>query len=131
VRVYLAGSAVEQDRLKSYRTLLLGAGHQVTSRWLDIEVGQGANFDWPREEVKKAAMDDLGDVAIAEAIVMVVPQPFHGLKAHSGGRHVEVGFAIALGKLVVIVGTPENIFERCAHLTNSIEEAISTLAQFS
>jgi nucleoside 2-deoxyribosyltransferase len=128
VKIYLAGSSQEQQRLRSYATLLRGAGHEITSGWLQVENIQDvlASHLGP-EQVTEEAVRDLADIYRADAVLMVVPYDRTNLLCHSGGRQVEVGYALAQAKPVIIVGPPENIFHRGLCLVvGSMEEAIET-----
>jgi hypothetical protein len=83
------------------RHLLTEAGHHVTSRWID----EAARFDGvcaavPIGDPRRAANArmDLDDLEAAEAILVLVP-PGGGC-----GMWLELGYAMALGKRVVMVG---------------------------
>lgn len=119
MRIYLAARYSRREELLGYRTDLEAAGHLVTSRWLagahqwdplaaGIESPETAMETIPIEAVRFAT-DDVEDVAAAELLIAFTERPRANL-ASRGGRHVELGLALAWGKPVVIVGPRENVF---------------------
>lgn len=71
------------------------------------------------QQASAFALDDLGDVASSDALVVLTEtaSDIAAGGAGSGGRHIETGYALALGKQVIVVGTPDNIFHRCDLVT--------------
>lgn len=57
---------------------------------------------------EKFALDDIGDIECADVFIAFSEPPRS--TASRGGRHVEFGYAHALGKVIVVVGAPENLF---------------------
>lgn len=109
-KVYLAGSYARRNELFDRAKELVQAGHTVTSRWLK------GNDLLP---VKEQVAMDLVDLGAADTVLS-----FTGPEGqyHSGGRHVELGYAMAMNayggkRRLMLVGWPENIF----HYANSIE----------
>ena len=110
MKIYLAARYGRRLELCDYRAVLHDRGHIVTSRWLagDHEMSDGVLSD---ELQRRFAHDDVGDIAGSDLLIAFAEAPFSG---HSrGGRHVELGLALGLGKPVWIVGWRENIF--CWH----------------
>lgn len=130
MRIYLASRYSRREELCGYRTFLEAAGHSVTSRWLNgkhqiandgapigddgealVEHGQGAKAHALR---MMFAEEDLEDVRVADLVVCFTEQPRSG---HSrGGRHVEFGYALGLGKKIAVVGPRENLFCWCEEI---------------
>lgn len=119
MRIYFAARYSRREELLGYRADLEAAGHVVTSRWLagahqwdplaaGIESPESAIESIPLEAVR-FALDDIEDVAAAEVLIAFTERPRANL-ASRGGRHVELGMAIALSKTIVIVGPRENVF---------------------
>jgi nucleoside 2-deoxyribosyltransferase len=52
------------------------------------------------------AEQDMADVLRSDVVVVFTHQP-----SSTGGRHVELGMALAAGKRVIICGDRENIFQ--------------------
>lgn len=94
-------------------------GHEVTSSWLGgtRPVDESTTCTAPAlsdEQAARYAERDLADVARSDVLILLtasIAQISAG-GAASGGRHVEVGYALALGKPVIVVGEPENLFHR-------------------
>lgn len=121
--VYLASRYSRKQEMHSYRSQLECVGLRVNSRWLNgphqisddgkpigdtgellVEEG-GAEAENLRT---KLVQDDVQDVKEADTLIAFTEPPRSG---HSrGGRHVELGMAIGMGKQVVVVGPRENLF---------------------
>ena len=66
-----------------------------------------------------AAEIDLEEVVEADALVLLSTALNGGACSErliSGGRHVETGYALALGKQVIVVGERENIFHHLSRV---------------
>lgn len=125
MKIYLAAPYAARDVLKEHLEFWADRGHEVTCGWvkgtrpLGTE-SYGISEVSTHEEVQAHAAMDLADVDAADAVVLYTAQyvaAVAGLDpiAHnltSGGRHVEVGYALAKDKPVVVIGPLENIFQR-------------------
>lgn len=111
ILVYLAARFEMREALGAWRDLFRTHGIDVTSRWI------GGDHDTPRAgEAEDAARrrfaeEDLDDIRVADCVVLLNPREHH--RSGRGGRHVEVGYALALGKPIIIVGERENVFHWC------------------
>ena len=74
------------------------ANLEVTSRWLFEESNLDA--EW--------AQKDLDDIDRADALVALNAESWK--TSGTGGRHVELGYALAREKTIVLVGVRSNIF---------------------
>ena len=104
---------------------LADAGHTITSRWV-WTTGDMRTKTLPVEERRKIAIMDEEDVRRATDGLVLLADP-RGLCP--GGKHVETGMAIALGRNVYVVGSEENIFH-CHPLVrvfSSVSELIKEL----
>ncbi|MDD5705082.1 MAG: hypothetical protein PHR35_04095 [Kiritimatiellae bacterium] len=125
MRIYLAARYSRREELCRYREQLCAMGHTVQARWLDgthqiSDAGQpigdhgealveGHNAEDRGAELRaKFARDDYEDV-IGSDVVISFTEPPRSL-ANRGGRHVEYGIALALGKRLLVVGHRENLF---------------------
>lgn len=129
VRFYLAARYSRREELCAYRSTLAAHGAVVTSRWLNgnhqiddrgvpigdsgatlVEADPGtAEADARAAELRAHfASEDLRDVECADVVVAFTEEP--RVAASRGGRHVELGLALALRKQVVVVGPRENVF---------------------
>ncbi len=121
---YLAARYTRRLEMCGYREQLQAIGHKVPARWLDgshqldvsgtpigdmgellIESGDDAKAAALRE---KFAVEDMADVLSADELIAFTEQP--RVSNSRGGRHVELGMALAIGKPVTIVGPRENVF---------------------
>lgn len=125
--VYFAARSTRVEELNRYRAELEALGIEVTSRWLAKEprIGDSTYSD---EEWRNLALIDQEDVLAADVLVCFTEPPGEG---GNGGRHVELGMALALGRDVIVVGRQEHIFHRLPEVTvvDSWPEALRLLAQ--
>jgi hypothetical protein len=133
MKIYLAARYSRREELCRYREILQLEGHTVTSRWLNgdhqigdtgIPIGEsGENLVEAGDDERAAALrlkfaqDDVEDVAAAGVLISFTETP-RELNSSRGGRHVEFGYALALGKWCILVGPRENVF----HWLNSIDQ---------
>lgn len=118
MKIYIAGRYDRHPEFRSYRARLEAIGHEVTSRWIDPTQHLAvALSDWQR------ATDDLEDLAGADIVLM-----FTGGTPGGAGRWVELGYALALGRPVWLIGTRENMFHQLPQIQfDSLEEAMHAL----
>jgi hypothetical protein len=102
--VYIAASS--QDAAKRLRHELEQRGHVCTARWiLDANFGRRAD-----EQAKmEAAVMDLEDVSAAKDGLILLSEN-EGVMV-PGGKHVEMGFALAKGYPVYVIGRLENTLQ--------------------
>lgn len=122
MKVYIAGPFLARSFLQGAARAIISHGYVVTSRWLTQApvalpaTGEcGAAPELSEEDVALHVMMDLQDVRDADVLVVYAAsalRPFPPERLVSGGRHVETGYALALGKPVIVVGAPENVFHR-------------------
>lgn len=124
MQIYLAARYSRRLELCDYKVALEDDGHVITSTWLNgshqiddhgtpigdagealVESGDDASAEALR---RRFAIEDLADVRRSDFIVAFTEKP---RSEHSrGGRHVELGAAIAWGMPIVIIGPRENLF---------------------
>lgn len=141
--VYLAAAYSRREELCGYRKQLAADGLGVRATWLEgpdqrLINGQlldaateakieSRRFDTPRSMsyASMCAQQDLADIEAADVVVM-----FTG-GGRGGGRHVEVGYALALGVPVLLVGARENVFHALPEIKQvaTWDEAVALLAQ--
>lgn len=136
MRVYLAARYSRREELLGVRDVIEALGGIVTSRWLDgdhqiddqgtpigedgaalvegEELRSGETFSEHDRSARAAelrakfAADDLEDVLAADTLIAFTEPPRS--TASRGGRHVELGIALASGKRILVVGPRENVF---------------------
>lgn len=109
MRIYLAARYSRFPEMQGCRTILESLGHMVTSRWIngdhDYKGGQS-----PAEQRVRFAQEDWADLLAADCVISFTEEPGKAGGRNRGGRHVEFGAALALGKRVIVVGYRENVF---------------------
>lgn len=105
-RVYIAAPFPLRDyAVAMMHDLERRFGFEVTSRWLKA----------PDELADEHARKDLADIAAADVLLAINPSDW--IDKGTGGRHVELGYALALGIPIVLLGSRSNIFH---HLSSII-----------
>jgi nucleoside 2-deoxyribosyltransferase len=109
MRIYLAGQYARKLELREYAEQAKAVGIYVGADWLEESEAPEATLDSVSDKVRsKYAQHDWWDIgACDEFVFFAEPQENQPPR---GGRHVEFGMAIALGKPIVVIGQPENIF---------------------
>ena len=118
MKVYIAAPYTCRAAAIAVMHVLEAAGHVVTSRWLrETNPNCDAN-----------AKKDLTDIDNADALLALNFKEWQD--KGSGGRHVELGYALALGKRIVLYGPRTNIFHHLDSVTavDSIGGVLSALA---
>jgi hypothetical protein len=121
-RFYLAARYSRREELCRYRTQLdhifKAIGWRVQSRWLAgehqwdgaaVEAARAYESGKEHPDAVRFALDDWEDVQGSD-IVIVFTEPPRAENSSRGGRHVELGLALAWGKKVLVVGHKENVF---------------------
>jgi hypothetical protein len=112
VKVYLAAKFGQKNEMRTVRDFLTNEGHEVTSRWIDVEHQEDASHTVTDAHRIEYAKMDVDDVLAADALIA-----FSGLRSEpsiGGGRHVEFGIALQAGKDIIVVGPKgEHIFHWC------------------
>ncbi len=104
MKIYIAAPYAEREYAIRVMHACEARGIDVTSRWLKM----------PSEETDEWARFDLEDVASADWLVALNP-PQYANKG-TGGRHAELGYALALGKSIALIGEKSNIFHYLSHI---------------
>jgi nucleoside 2-deoxyribosyltransferase len=120
LKVYLAAPFAARDALRPFADELSVIGMECTSGWLlgetDIATGEGAAVEQPAEAIRQEALADLRAVGDSDCIVQFTGLAIEAMRVkgqmHSGGRHVELGYALARNRKAIVIGHPENIFQR-------------------
>jgi hypothetical protein len=150
MRIYLASRYSRRLELCGYREKLRAAGHLVDAEWLNgthqisdsgqpigeagealVEDDDGSSSDCAAALRSRFAMDDYRDVSMCELLIAFTEPPRSN--ASRGGRHVELGIALGLMKMVWIVGPRENIFCWLGDVQqfDTFDECLKALASFT
>ena len=111
MKIYLAARYTRRLELVQYAQDLDQIGHVVISRWLSGDHETPANRGLgPIDPVDSTpwALEDMEDVQAAHCVISFTEPP--RTEYGRGGRHVEFGMALALGKRCIVVGHRENVF---------------------
>lgn len=111
---YFAAKYDRNAEMRDKRAELIAAipDAVVTSRWIDMHGGSQDEAFTPEyltanpEACWINGKSDLEDLDRADVVVSFTSDA----KGGKGGRHVEFGYAMARGKLLVVIGIRENIF---------------------
>lgn len=129
MRIYIAGSSTEMERVAEFMSACRALGYLVTLDWVEIVLRNGGVAN-PKDVAINAAREwserDLA--AIAEADVFVMLAPLDGAPAR--GAFVELGFAVARAKATLVVRSPSchSIFQSMAeHQASTDFEALAIL----
>lgn len=108
MRVYLSARFERQKEMRVYGEQLRAEGIEVFSTWPELDLPSRDGFSGIAPERRAmAAMLDVQQVAASNLVVIFSdgddPDP-------RGGKHVEMGLALALSKRLLLVGRQENAF---------------------
>lgn len=109
--IYLAARYSRREELCGYAEALKDLGAFVTSRWLNGNHqldDSGLSEEAKQEERIRFACEDWEDLFQADICVSFTETP-RGTNSR-GGRHVEFGAAMAMGKECIVIGHRENVF---------------------
>ncbi len=120
-RFYIATRFANKEAGRNLSIKLAMQGNICTARWLwrDEGADKGVGSRWKSTDLSALAVDysrqDLEDISIAD-VVYVLTDNCEGVP---GGMWVEMGYALALNKKVLLVGPYQNIF---CHLLEKYNE---------
>lgn len=109
MKVYLAGQYPRRDELRHVANLLRENNIEVTSRWLLESLPLSTQLpDLTVSNLREFAEIDGEDIRTADTLVLFSEDPLVGLPR--GTHHTEFGYALGLGKRVIVIGGYENVF---------------------
>lgn len=130
-RIYLAARYSRNAEMRDVRAYLVAAGYEVTSRWIDCHADVVGDYtaSFTTEFLNASpqlsaplGQHDLDDLAAADIVMS-----FTCGTGGKGGRHVEFGVGIGLGKRLIVVGPREHVFHTLARVEH-YDELPSALA---
>lgn len=107
MRFYLAGRYGRLHELNDYAEDLCDMGHTVDCVWLRGN-HHAEDFQLSDELSTRIAQEDLSDIRACDGLIAFTDPPRS--TTSRGGRHAEFGYAMALGKQLIVVGPVENVF---------------------
>ena len=126
--LYLAARYSRKAEILKHAEEFVAAGHTVSATWFDEpHDGQTQLNEVSEDLLKVYAQRDLDEIRQADALVFYSESD--QTMNRRGGRHVEFGYALALGKMIFVVGPHENIFHYLPNVkhfdtTKSVLEAL-------
>jgi hypothetical protein len=116
MKVYLAAMFSTIKARKAQAAELRSLGIEVTSRWVDETVPHNVEMkDLVDQYHVETSEADTDDIDAADVFVEFVPSDAELVDAtlrssSRGGRHFEMGWAARGGKIILVVGSHENVF---------------------
>jgi nucleoside 2-deoxyribosyltransferase len=108
-KVYLAAQYPRRNEMKHVANLLRSNHIDVTSRWIEESLPLTTQLnDISFSQLLRFAEIDSEDIREADALVLFSEDPLVGLPR--GTHHTEFGYAMGLGKRVIVIGGYENVF---------------------
>jgi len=105
MKIYIAAPFGMASEVEWKAKQVGAAGHECVGLWfLDQPLPGNGTDPATGAECARRARADLRAIGECNWFVLL-----HGASA-TGGKHVETGYAAALGKRVSVVGAPENVF---------------------
>jgi len=111
MKVYLCAPYARRPEMQGVSEIMEAQGHIVTSRWVYSKGPIGTFADTAAEYASntdtcgRGALRDFEDIREADTLIA-----FTDGELARGGRHVEFGYAAALGKHLIVVGPRETLF---------------------
>lgn len=135
ISFYLAARFGRREELNSYAQLLRAKGYRVTSRWLTQHQKLDLSLHpYTGMERIRFALHDWEDMQMAQRLIAFTEDPAENAPGgRRGGRHVELGGALAYGKHVYVVGPKENVFCHLPQVQvfSSFSDLYATLEDYS
>ena len=111
MKIYLAARFSKRHEAHELGKYLGAMGHEIVSRWTlpnaEHVVPVGLSQQAADSERRLFAIEDLEDVGNCDWLISLMEEPRNNGR---GGRHVEFGYALALGKKLTIIGPKETVF---------------------
>jgi nucleoside 2-deoxyribosyltransferase len=125
MKIYVAGASSEIERAEAMIVRLRAAGIEVTCTWTENirKVGHGNPADASHDQRRKRSEQDLVEVARAQILWFLLPRPPNA----TFGAWVELGFAFARGKRILLSGQHNNIFVGLGNMFADDEEAFKAI----
>ena len=120
MKFYIAAKFKARHRIKAYNQQMESLGLANTCPWFLMDTDDSADDDslggYSREESAVMADRDLSGVREADIFIIDTIDP-----TETGGREVELGAALILGKLIYQVGPIRNLF----HMHPGVKHCLS------
>lgn len=109
MRAYLAAAYSRRERIQKVAAYLESKGVEIVSTWLQETYSPTIDIRTLPGGINQAlAEKDIEEIRSCDTLIFFAEE--QDAQPPRGGRHVEFGVALGLGKRVVVVGAKENIF---------------------
>ena len=109
MKIYLAADFARKAEMLEVQKLLVALDHTITSQWIndpENAVGYGiGGSNLPTDPCLQRAKVDMQNLYDADMLLL-----FTTGNLSRGGRHTELGMALAWNKSICIIGPPEHVF---------------------
>lgn len=127
MKIYLAARYSKRLELCELKSHIESLGHTITSRWLlgGHQWNGMASAVWSDEQeaagiippaAVRFAQDDIEDIGACDCLIAFPDTPREPSTSR-GGMHVELGYALGIGKRIIVCGIRQNVF----HLLPEVE----------
>jgi nucleoside 2-deoxyribosyltransferase len=109
MRIYIAAAYSRKFSVQDAAAILEAKGHDVVSTWhQEIYLPTVQLKELSPGVLRDLAFRDIKELSDCDTLVFFAePQESQPPR---GGRHVEFGIALALGKRIIVIGEAENLF---------------------
>jgi hypothetical protein len=108
-KIYLAARYSRHPEMQEYAQKLRRYGYEITSRWIEGDHDYRGDESAPADRLR-FALEDWHDLCSADMVISFTEEPGKAGGRNRGGRHVEFGAALAMGKRCIVIGYRENVF---------------------
>lgn len=107
MKFYIAARYGRKAEAKALALKLQELGHGITSTWID-QAEDEMLYDQGPDAAARFAQKDLNEISSADGLIALseTEDSVYG----RGGRHVELGYALAAGCRIIVIGPRENLF---------------------
>ena len=107
MKIYLAGSYERRAEIDAAGASLVALGHRILSSWHTQQIPP-EDYEINPSRRTWSAMQDLAQLKRADVVIVFTERPVEITSA--GGTMVELGYALAKEKEIIIVGPAQNCF---------------------
>lgn len=126
MKFYLASGFHQREFLRTLAAKLQGEGHEVCSNWIWINERPERDEPGWKTFASKIAHQNMIDLYRSDALIIDA----HGVSTdNNGGSHSELGFMLARGRPVILIGELTNTFSYASDVVRvkSYDEALKII----
>lgn len=111
MKIYIAARFSRRPEANQLGHRLRALGHRIVCRWIkpdcDHVLPTGLSPQAEDSARERFALEDCEDVRACDWMISLTEEPRNDSR---GGRHVEFGYGLALGKRMTVIGPRETVF---------------------